>query len=118
MLDFLSASVAWAQTGDGESAEGVAGILSSPLIMIVLMFVVFYFMLIRPQQKKNKETKNMLASLQKGDEVVTSGGIYGRITGLNDTQVVIEIAPQVRVKIHRPSVVQKVVGVSAEPEKK
>ena len=101
MLDFLSPSLAWAQDAAEEASGGIFG---SPIIMLVLMFAVFYFILIRPQQKKAKEARNLLASLKKGDEVVTAGGIIGRITGLNETQVVLEIAPQVRIKILRSSI--------------
>jgi preprotein translocase subunit YajC len=78
--------------------------LSSPLPMLILMFVIFYFLLIRPQQKKAKAQREMLSSLRKGDNVITSGGIYGTITGIDDQIVVLEIAPQVRVKMSRASV--------------
>jgi preprotein translocase subunit YajC len=79
-----------------QGGGGLAGFL--PLILI---FVVFYFLLIRPQQKKAKDHQNFIASLKKGDEVITSGGIHGKITGLTDAVVTIEIADNVRVKISR-----------------
>jgi preprotein translocase subunit YajC len=92
--------LAYAQTGAAPPAGGgLAGFL--PLILI---FVVFYFLLIRPQQKKAKEHAEFLRNLKKGDEVVTSGGIHGRITGLTDTIVTLEIAENVRIKVTRPSV--------------
>ena len=106
MLDFLFATAAIAQEAGGEAAApgGIAGMLTGPLPMLVLMFVIFYFLLIRPQQKKTKAHKEMLAQLKKGDPVVTSGGIHGKITGVSDQTLVVEIAPQVRVKVQRASV--------------
>ena len=71
---------------------------------LILMFVVFYFLLIWPQQKKAKAHRQLLANLQKGDNVVTSSGIYGQITGLTDTTVTLEIAEKVRIKMSRSAV--------------
>jgi preprotein translocase subunit YajC len=68
------------------------------------MFVVFYFLLIWPQQKKAKAHKQVLSSLQKGETVVTSSGIYGTITGITDTVVTLEIAEKVRIKVARNSI--------------
>ena len=92
--------IAYAQTGAATGgAGGLAGFL--PLILI---FVVFYFLLIRPQQKKAKQHTAFLGQLKKGDDVVTSGGIHAKITGLTDTIVTLEIADGVRIKVNRPSV--------------
>ena len=77
MFDLFTATSAWAQ--DGGAAGGLGSLLSGPLPMLVLMFAVFYFLLIRPQQKKAKQHKEMLSNLRKGDNVLTSGGLYGRI---------------------------------------
>ena len=85
--------------GGGGGAQGIGAFL--PLI---LMFVVFYFLLIWPQQKKAKAHKQVLSSLQKGDTVVTSSGIYGTITGITDTVVTLEIAEKVRIKMARSSI--------------
>ena len=71
---------------------------------IILIFVIMYFLLIRPQQKKQKEHREMIQSLKKGDRVVTGGGIHGRITGMDDTTFTVEIADKVRVKINRGNV--------------
>lgn len=68
------------------------------------MFVVFYFLLIRPQQKKQKEHQKMLQNLKKGDDIVTASGIFGKVTGLTDTLATIEIADKVRVKILRSQI--------------
>ena len=72
-----------------------------PMIAIV---VVFYFLLIRPQQKRAKETRTMLEALQKGDEVVTAGGIVGRIQKLSDAYADLEIAPNVQVTVQRSAI--------------
>ncbi|MCX8116345.1 MAG: preprotein translocase subunit YajC [Desulfobacterota bacterium] len=70
-------------------------------IPIILIFVIFYFLLIRPQQKRAKEHRNLLANLKEGDQVLTSGGIYGRITGIKDDKITVEISDRVRVKVNR-----------------
>jgi preprotein translocase subunit YajC len=89
-----------------------------PMIMI---FVVFYFMLIRPQQKKQRETQDWLKSLKKGDEVVTSGGVIGRISGLTDSTVTLEVQEKVRLKVLRSHIAGKpptATQPAPEPEKK
>ena len=68
---------------------------------IIFIFVIFYFLLIRPQQKQKKEHQNLLSNLKEGDNVLTSGGIYGRITGIKDDKVTVEISDKVRVKVNR-----------------
>ena len=88
--------------GGGAAGQGAGGF--GGLIPIVLMFVIFYFLLIRPQQKRNKEHKEMITNLKKGDRIITSGGIYGRITGLDETALTVEIADKVRVKVARGNV--------------
>ena len=71
---------------------------------LILIFVVFYFLLIRPQSKKAKEHREMVAALAKGDEVVTSGGLLGRISKVGDNFVELEVADGVTVKVQRPAV--------------
>ena len=68
---------------------------------IILIFAVFYFLLIRPQQKRAKDHRALLTSLKVGDQVLTSGGIYGRVTGLRDDVLTLEISDKVRVKVSR-----------------
>lgn len=70
-------------------------------IPLIFMFAIFYLLLIRPQQKKAKEHKAVLESLQKGDQVVTAGGIHGRITAVDDAVVTLEIATGVNIKINK-----------------
>ncbi len=83
------------QGGQGQGG-GLLGFL--PLILI---FVIFYFLLIRPQQKRAKEQKAMLDSLKKGDKVITSGGVYGVIEEVKQNTVIVKIAENVRVKFGR-----------------
>ena len=70
----------------------------------ILIFVIMYFMVIRPQQKKSKEHQEMLNKIKKNDEVMTSGGIYGRVVDLKETVVTLEVAPNVRIRVHRPQI--------------
>lgn len=98
-------NIAYAMGQGGSSAgQGAAGFTS--LIPIILMFVIFYFLLIRPQQKKAKEHREMISHLKKGDRIVTSGGLHGRITAVGETTMTVEIADRVRVKIARGNVSQ------------
>ena len=71
---------------------------------IILIFVVFYFLLIRPQQKRSKEHRTLLESIKTGEYVLTSGGIYGKITGIKDNIITLEISDKVRVKINRGNI--------------
>ncbi|MEZ4550622.1 MAG: preprotein translocase subunit YajC [Desulfobacterales bacterium] len=80
---------------------GAAGGGFGAFIPIILMFVIFYFLLIRPQQKKAKQHQEMIANLKKGDRVITSGGIHGQITALDENTVTLEIAEKVRIKVTR-----------------
>jgi preprotein translocase subunit YajC len=90
---------AWAQAGATTSSSQLA-----PLLMMVVFIGIFYFLLIRPQQKKAKDHQAMLAKLSVGDEVVTSGGILGRVTDVGDTFVTLEIADSVRIKVQKGQV--------------
>ncbi len=83
----------------GSGASSYTGIL-----MMVLIFVVFYFFMIRPQSKRQKEIKKQREAMQPGDRVVTSGGIYGKVKEIKDTTVIIEIAENVRIKVDKNSV--------------
>jgi len=71
---------------------------------IILIFVIFYFLLIRPQQKRSKEHRTLLANIKTGEYVLTSGGIYGKITGIKDNIITLEISDKVRVKINRGNI--------------
>ena len=96
----ISEAFAMGQTGGaGGQAGGIAGFLP-----IIILFVIFYFLLIRPQQKKAKEHREMISNLKKGARIITSGGIYGTIISLDDTIVGLEIAEKVKIKITRGNV--------------
>ncbi len=99
-MDFLI-SPAYAQ-----SAGVPAGAGFSQILILVVFVAIFYFMLIRPQQKRMKEQQAMLAKLASGDEVVTSGGILGRITEVGDTFVTLEVADGVRIRVQRGQISQ------------
>jgi preprotein translocase subunit YajC len=92
-------STAYAQAAAPTDAGGLMGFLP-----IVLMFVLLYFMLIRPQMKRAKDHKLMIEALEKGAEVVTSGGIVGRITKLNDAYITVEIAPNTEIVVQKQAV--------------
>lgn len=87
---------------DQQQEGGSSGLLG--LWPIVLIFVIFYFLLIRPQQKKQKEHQKMLEAIEKGDRVVTSGGIYGTVVGVKDNIVVLKIADNVKVEFAKSAV--------------
>jgi len=96
-------------TPPGGAAGGGQSAISS-LIPLVLMFAIFYFLLIRPQQKKAKEHKALIEALKKGDQVVTAGGIHGKVNAVEDTVVILEIANGVNIKVnkgHIASITQK-----------
>ena len=95
-------SLAYAM-GTGGIGGGDSGGMSA-FIPLILMFAIFYFLLIRPQQKKAKQHKALLSSIKKGDRIVTSGGLHGVITGVADDVVTMEVAPKIRVKVSRGSV--------------
>ncbi len=98
-MNFLI-SDAWAQSGFGGSGGWVG------LLPMVLIFVIFYMLLIRPQQKRAKQHKIMVAELAKGDEIVTNGGALGKVTSVDDNFVTVEIAEGVRIKVQRMAVAQ------------
>jgi preprotein translocase subunit YajC len=99
-------SSAFAQTAPAAAAEG--GMLSSLTSMapLVLMFVVLYFVMIRPQMKKQKEHRAMIDALAKGDEVVTAGGLLGKVTKLGEAYLSLELATGVEVQLQRSAIVQ------------
>jgi preprotein translocase subunit YajC len=89
-----------------QAAGASQGDLLTTMLPMVAIFVVFYFLLIRPQQKKAKEHRSMLEALEKGNEVVTAGGVVGRITRIADPYVTVEIAPGIEVTVQRQAVTQ------------
>jgi preprotein translocase subunit YajC len=100
----MDIAYAFGQAGGTAASGSNGGLLATPLVPIILMLGVMWFFLIRPQQKKQKEHREMLGSLKKGDRIITSGGLYGRITGITDATLTLEIADKVRVKVSRAHV--------------
>lgn len=104
--------IAYAQGAPG-------GVGPGPMMTIfpfILIFIIMYFMVIRPQQKKTKEHQELLNKLKKNDEVMTSGGIYGKVVDLKETIVTIEVAPNVRIRVARPQIAA-VIGAEKAPAK-
>jgi preprotein translocase subunit YajC len=93
-------SQAYAQT----APSGPGGMDIMSLLPLILMFVLLYFLLLRPQMRRAKEQKQMLTSLQKGDEVITTGGTLGRITKVGDAYLTIEVAPNVELTVQKGAV--------------
>lgn len=89
-----------------QAASGAAGSGWSSMIMIVMIIAIFYFFIIYPQQKKQKKINSFRDSLQKGDKVMTAGGIYGRIREIKDNYVLLEIDNNVTIKIDKNSIYQ------------
>lgn len=92
---------------------GGGGSMISTLIFFALIFVIFYFMILRPQQKRQKEHKAMIDSMKKGDKVVTSGGMHGKIVNVDEKSVLIEVSDNVKIKFER-SAVSSIVREAAE----
>jgi preprotein translocase subunit YajC len=88
----------------GTQPGGGGGSQFMSFLPIILIFVIFYFLLIRPQQKRSKEHRTLLENLKTGEYVLTSGGIYGRITGIKDNTITLEISDKVRVKVNRGNI--------------
>ena len=99
-----------------QQSPGASG-LSSMLIPMILVFGVMYFLVMRPQMKKQKETQKMLSELKKGDDVVTTGGIIGRISGMKEDEVTLQIQEGVRVRILRSAIVGRHTQKTGEPPK-
>lgn len=104
-MDFFISS-AQAQSAAGGAAPGAAGFGVMNILFLVVIVGVFYFMLIRPQQKRMKEHKAMLAALGKGDEVVTNGGMAGRVADIGENFVSVEVADKVVLKIQKHAITQ------------
>jgi preprotein translocase subunit YajC len=99
MFPFTAVAEAMGLPGGGSGGSGAGGFAG--LIPLVLMFVIFYFLLIRPQQRKAKQHRELLSNLKKGDSVITSGGIYGRIAEINNDVIILEVADKIRIKVAR-----------------
>ncbi len=104
MLTITPVAVAFAADA---SSGGAGGIIS--FAPIIVLFAIFYFLMIRPQQKRAKAHKEMLSKTAKGDFVVTTGGLHGRVTAVSENTVTIEVADNVRVKVEKNAIAKRMV---------
>lgn len=104
LINFIDIAYAMGPAPQGGAGQGGAGGLIGSLLPLILIFVIFYFLLIRPQQKKAKDHKNMIDNLKKGDKIITSGGIYGVIEAVGTSTVTLKVGENVRIKIGKPYV--------------
>jgi preprotein translocase subunit YajC len=96
VIDTASLVVAQAAAPEGNALMG--------MLPIVLMFVILYFLMIRPQMKRQKEHRNLIAALAKGDEVVTAGGVLGKVIKVTDAYITLEVAANTEIVVQKPSV--------------
>jgi len=97
---------AYGPTG-GATGQGTgSGSPMSLIFMVIAIFAVMYFLMIRPQQRQKKQHQSMLSQISKGDKIVTAGGLHGTVTGVKDTSVIVKIADNVKVEINRSAVSQ------------
>ncbi len=100
-----------------QAPGGMESILSS-IVPFLLIIVIFYFLILRPQQKRQKERVTLLESLKKGDNVITAGGIYGTVEGIEDKTILVKVSDSVKLKMERSSVTTIIGVTDIEPEKK
>ena len=93
MLLLINYVILFAQSANGQQQSPMS------FLFLILIVVIFYFFMIRPQVKKQKEIRKFRENLKKGDRIITTGGIYGKITDIKDTHALIEIAPEVRIRV-------------------
>ena len=110
----VSTTVAYAMGGAGGAGAGGEAAGMASFLPIILMFAVFYFLLIRPQQKRTKEHKNMLSALKRGDEVITAGGIFGRIHEIGDDYAILDVGGT-KMKVLRSSISTLAGAIEATP---
>ena len=109
---------AYAQVAGGAApgSDGLVSMMGSTFVPLILMFVAFYFLMIRPQQRRAKELQNAIAALKKNDDVITSGGIRGKVTKTSDSNYIeLEIAPNVKVQVDRAAITQILSPTTAKP---
>jgi preprotein translocase subunit YajC len=95
----MFSSPAFAQAAGAGAPDGGPAAIFVQMAPLLLIFVIFYFLLIRPQQKKMKEHRSLIDAVKKGDAVVTAGGVIGKVTKVEDNEVEVEISPNVRIKV-------------------
>ena len=119
MTQFLNGLAQAAAPSGGGGGGGLFG-SGGMMLPLLAMFAIFYFIVLRPQSKRQKELQKMLSELKKGDDVVTSGGIIGKISGIKDTELTLQLQEGVRVRVLRSSVTSLYTGAAstAKPEAK
>lgn len=105
---------AYAQAAAGSSPDMLGGMLTT-FLPLIFVFVAFYFLMMRPQQQRVKDLQNSIANLKKGDSVITSGGILGKVTKVTDPYVELEIATNVKVQVVRATITEVLSPTSAKP---
>ena len=111
----IDVAYALGQVPGGGAPGGGAGSGVTQILFFAAIFAIFYFLLIRPQQRQKKERAQMIAAVKRGDRVVTTGGLHGTIVGLNEQTVVLRIADQVRVEVDRAAL-GRVVATQTDKE--
>lgn len=104
MTSFATCSTILAAAAEAQAPGGIGGLLGNPLVMMGLMFVMFYFLLIRPQQRQRKEMAARIAGLQTGDKVVTTSGIHGIVHNVKDHTVVVKVAEGTMLEFDKPAI--------------
>ena len=110
----MFSSPAFAQAVDGASSSGSAGFIVQ-MVPLLLIFVIFYLLLIRPQQKKMKDHRALIDAVKKGDTVVTAGGVVGKVTKVEDTELEVEVAANVRIRVVKSTLSDVRVPGAAKP---
>jgi len=111
----MFSSPAFAQATDGAPQSGLAAIMQSPLPLMVMVFLIFYVLVLRPQQKKMKDHRAQIEAVKKGDTVVTAGGVVGKVTKVEDTELEVEIAANVRIRVVKSTLSDVRVPGAAKP---
>ena len=99
-MNFLSIIAMAPQSGQG----GAGGSMVTTLIMFGLIFFIFYFMILRPQQKRQKERQRLLSEMKKGDKIITAGGIHGKIAGIKDNTVILEVDTDTKIEFEKSAI--------------
>jgi preprotein translocase subunit YajC len=103
-MDFLMPGVAWAMAPAPGGGAGGGSQLMPTLVMFAAMFAIFYFLMIRPQQRQRQQRDQMLRAIKRGDKVVTTSGMFGTVTNLSETTVTLRVADQVKLEFERGSI--------------
>lgn len=105
---------AYAQAATGSSSDMVGGMVTT-FLPLIFVFVAFYFLMMRPQQQRVKQLQNAIAALKKGDQVITSGGILGKVSKVADPYVELEVAPNVKIQVVRATITEVLSPTSGKP---